>query len=714
MKISAHLLAALFLILGCASAHADPCSSMPAGSSGAPGSTFWALDPINLPTSIGGHVDLRTFIAGGGLARSPQATGIIHDGTTAALLVFASPVQADICFAADSDLVFEPYEPDFRAVVSPIQQAGNWTVPAAALMLIDGRYYAAALVKTVATPFNPAADTPSITAGQCCWTTLATSLLDQAPPVILVHGLWGDADSLSSVQQYLDGKPPWNLTHKSYVLPIQYSITQPFDGPEPAATIYSAVTSLLADLSIRHIVAGRVDIVGHSMGGLVARSYAGLATYRSPRNRGLGAFHDVVTIDTPELGSTLAPFLLANWNSTLQAPFGSTAYAVWSAACGLFSSENVESCFESLGMPLAAANTPLDSGPVFSLTPGGPSLTSATLPPPAIPDTSWRVVDATAPGNGALGFEIDNLIAATYSNPSSAPGINQILENLPNDGIVTVASQTSTATAATENSFSSLSHTMAPDGDILDEFGLNDANVLANTAVDAAVGCWLIEPASTDCTSAATDVAIASAAPAARALGPMRPATRLAVAAPARLALAEPAELPIRLSAPGLIRLTLRQHDDVSGAVKTETLPVDRLAGLSTSAPMTPMLLGQVTYTLTAVFADGAVSSQRFSATVDAPAVAPASFWGDVNGEHIYMSLAIPGAYRMFPGASFAGVPGKTDLRGHVTYALAASADAPVVSLASDGTLQALRPGTATIEARFGTVLDEIAVTVAE
>jgi len=126
------------------------------------------------------------------------------------------------------------------------------------------------------------------------------------------------------------------------------------------------------------------------------------------------------------------------------------------------------------------------------------------------------------------------------------------------------------------------------------------------------------------------------------------------------------------------------------------------------------MLLGQVTFTLTAVFADGAVSSQRFTATVEPPEAAPTAFWGDVNGEHIYMSLAIPGAYRMFPGASFAGIPGKVDLRSHVTYTLAPAAGTPVVRVTADGTLQALAPGTATLEARFGNAVDEIAVTVAE
>jgi pimeloyl-ACP methyl ester carboxylesterase len=355
MMRHAAVLLAVFVsaILVCGSAAAQSCSSMPSASAGT-GATLWVIDPATLPADGPGGFNLRGFIADGGLARTPQATGIIHDGTSAALLIFAGPTQADVCFTAGADLVFEPFDANFRQVVSATRQAGTWTVPAAQLTAIGGRYYAAALVETVTTSFAKASATPAIAAGQCCWNSVAKALADQVPPVVLVHGLWGDSDSLSSVQQYLDGEAPWNLTKISYVQPIQYDITQPFDGPEPATVLNSEITNLLTQLRDRHVVAGRVDIVAHSMGGLVIRHFAGTSTYLSPLNRNQGAYHTVVTIDTPELGSALAPYLLANWNGTLQAPVTSTPYVIWSAACGLFSSEDVEECCDELGRPRAA------------------------------------------------------------------------------------------------------------------------------------------------------------------------------------------------------------------------------------------------------------------------------------------------------------------------------------------------------------------------
>ena len=103
---------------------------MPSASAGT-GATLWVIDPATLPADGPGGFNLRGFIADGGLARTPQATGIIHDGTSAALLIFGGATQADVCFTAGADLVFEPYFANFRQIVAPTQQAGSWTVPAA-------------------------------------------------------------------------------------------------------------------------------------------------------------------------------------------------------------------------------------------------------------------------------------------------------------------------------------------------------------------------------------------------------------------------------------------------------------------------------------------------------------------------------------------------------------------------------------------------------
>jgi len=47
------------------------------------------------------------------------------------------------------------------------------------------------------------------------------------PPVVLVHGLWGDASSLSDAESYLDNAGRW---YNQYVAPICYSKYLVFDA----------------------------------------------------------------------------------------------------------------------------------------------------------------------------------------------------------------------------------------------------------------------------------------------------------------------------------------------------------------------------------------------------------------------------------------------------------------------------------------------------
>ena len=233
------------------------------------------------------------------------------------------------------------------------------------------------------------------------------------PPVILVHGLWGDKSSLQDLRKYLLTTPQWERNKLVYA--ICYSPYLAFDAKKDPLTNGSdpcEVTSqtaldrqiefLMATLDKRHVVGGRVDVVAHSMGGLSVRNYSAQSEYRLPRNRDQGAFHQVVTLDTPELGSTLATFLVDHAGSTRQASTGSSAWNLWEAECD--DGDTVRSCFTKLGLPLAGDSQPLSSGSVYSLIPDGRSLKAA--PSPRIPDTIWRAITATWPP------ERQNLVAA--------------------------------------------------------------------------------------------------------------------------------------------------------------------------------------------------------------------------------------------------------------------------------------------------------------
>jgi pimeloyl-ACP methyl ester carboxylesterase len=60
------------------------------------------------------------------------------------------------------------------------------------------------------------------------------------------------------------------------------------------------------------VAAVEADIVGHSMGGLIARTIAGLDTFLSADTFGQGDIHKLITIDTPHLGTPVAIQLLSD------------------------------------------------------------------------------------------------------------------------------------------------------------------------------------------------------------------------------------------------------------------------------------------------------------------------------------------------------------------------------------------------------------------
>jgi PGAP1-like protein len=112
-----------------------------------------------------------------------------------------------------------------------------------------------------------------------------------------------------------------------------------------AGTIYP----LLSNLDAKNIVGSRVDIVAHSMGGLAARYYASQSFYTSLRNRKQGQFHEIITLDTPELGSKLAVVL--DTHSTCH---GQLTSFDWLAICG---GTTVAQCFAGGACPFTQTAT---------------------------------------------------------------------------------------------------------------------------------------------------------------------------------------------------------------------------------------------------------------------------------------------------------------------------------------------------------------------
>ena len=79
------------------------------------------------------------------------------------------------------------------------------------------------------------------------------------------------------------------------------------------------IQHVLQSMRAAGIAVTQADFVGHSMGGLLARLYAGDADpavpFKRPDNLGLGDIHKLITLDSPHLGSELANALVDETDS---------------------------------------------------------------------------------------------------------------------------------------------------------------------------------------------------------------------------------------------------------------------------------------------------------------------------------------------------------------------------------------------------------------
>lgn len=160
------------------------------------------------------------------------------------------------------------------------------------------------------------------------------------PPVVLIHGLWGDATNWNNFGPlYSNGQTDSRFYVKTanYVDKFQGKVASTV--PASAISIFSSLkyNALGLDANAQRmiplisgiiksfalglgpaqipVVATQADFVGHSMGGLVSRTMPLETNFYSPDTYGQGIIHKLITIDTPHLGSQLADVLLDPANS---------------------------------------------------------------------------------------------------------------------------------------------------------------------------------------------------------------------------------------------------------------------------------------------------------------------------------------------------------------------------------------------------------------
>lgn len=171
---------------------------------------------------------------------------------------------------------------------------------------------------------------------------LQSQIFIDRPPIFMIHGLWGDKSNFDPIMAALavGGQPdsPVQVFCTMCLFAADYSMLVPvtFLAPPnglkvptqiPGNSVGPGYDAQLLLPAIKNLViktykqslsraATQADVVGHSMGGLVARTMYGLPQYNPVSfNAGKGYIHKLLTIGTPHGGSPLAPALLAPQNS---------------------------------------------------------------------------------------------------------------------------------------------------------------------------------------------------------------------------------------------------------------------------------------------------------------------------------------------------------------------------------------------------------------
>jgi pimeloyl-ACP methyl ester carboxylesterase len=682
-----------------------------------------------------GDLDLNAILPN--LQTPDSATALAADGSSAALVLFQVSSMDQVTFTTNNGTSLIDYEHNHDLLKNP-PTPGKSTIKVTPIS-VGALIYAVAWLQSPPAIVTPNFAAPiTITAQQDGGQVQQAYLPLAPPPVVLVHGIWGNEKSLANVKSYLTSVSPWQ-SQPGLVVPIHYTNDIPFDNAEPSEALGAEIHNILRSAIAQGIVVGRVDLIAHSMGGLVARHYSSLPDYMSKYDRTEGRFHTILTLDTPEAGTELAEYLYQHasdyYHSNGKTPSGRSIInypkEVWNAACGSESpTVTVEACFADpkVNNPLSPAGQPLENGAVYSLIPNSQNLQN--LPPPNIPNSLWLAVSAVRPqtqgtdGESALQFQLESLIAATYKDESKAPTITSILiDQGQDDVIVPLSSQTDQAPVGQVATIDGLAHSPPGNPGFWGRWfqkhvlGLSSGNVEDSAPVNTLIACWLETEGSAGCLAPKAQAAVEQISPTAKLLPAsieIGPVDRLSVQIPHGVFLAEPFELAMRLPTSEVASLGVTQSDGL-GHTDDQPLKIDHVRDGIAYAQVTPVFPGPVKFSVDAEFKDGSYSSKSVNATVSVPDAAPISFHADFNNwDTFYLGLAEGGNVgELHPVAVYASAPDrKISLDGHVQYSLISTGGDSVIQLRPDGSFKALHEGTATIEVHLGQAITHVKVVV--
>jgi pimeloyl-ACP methyl ester carboxylesterase len=136
------------------------------------------------------------------------------------------------------------------------------------------------------------------------------------PPVVLVHGLWMNSDNTWVITNFANSLAYYGFNYAFADYEAHNSETfDPCDkafGNYGINSIRNTIHKILEEYHYFSIAASQVDIIAHSMGGLMARGFVQQPDYKGKENYMKGSIHRLITIGTPHFGGPLSEFVHAH------------------------------------------------------------------------------------------------------------------------------------------------------------------------------------------------------------------------------------------------------------------------------------------------------------------------------------------------------------------------------------------------------------------
>jgi triacylglycerol esterase/lipase EstA (alpha/beta hydrolase family) len=163
--------------------------------------------------------------------------------------------------------------------------------------------------------------------------TTSTPVTVARPPVVLVHGLWGDASSFANFTPLItDSNFSINYAvYDSLITGITSTVptfSSTIDSTIAANSLgfgYNApgvltqVNNFIAGYrTTNNVAAVKADLVTHSMGGDISRTMLLLKNFLANNTFGAGPINKLITVATPHLGTPVAADLVSSSNTCVR------------------------------------------------------------------------------------------------------------------------------------------------------------------------------------------------------------------------------------------------------------------------------------------------------------------------------------------------------------------------------------------------------------